>query len=158
MSSIDKTRLTTLLSVIALLMGGCSHTQQPDRRVYLISEDTRGIGGSGRDYCADAQVACFDKCWNSRPPLISIKKGSEKHHEYCTTQCLEQYMKCVQEQEHPSQVQGTRELRFPDIDKALAWLRVHKTEVAMGTLVVVAGVTFIVATGGSGALILAPLL
>ena len=48
-------------------------------------------------------------------------------------------------------------LRFSDMDAALDWLRTHKAEVALGTVVVVAGVVFIVSTGGAGALILAPL-
>jgi hypothetical protein len=50
-----------------------------------------------------------------------------------------------------------QELHFPDIDVALDWLRSHKAEVAIGTVVVVTGVAFVVATGGAGALILAPL-
>ncbi|NNB90825.1 hypothetical protein HJC10_31735 [Corallococcus exiguus] len=49
------------------------------------------------------------------------------------------------------------ELRFSNLDGALDWLRTHRTEVAIGTVVVIAGVAFVVATGGSGALILAPL-
>jgi hypothetical protein len=158
MRALAKTVSATLLPVIAILIAGCAHTQQPERRVYVISEEASGIGGSGRGHCADEQIVCFDRCWNSRPPLTSIKKGSEKHHEYCTTKCLEEYMKCVQGEEHPSQEQKTGALRFSNIDSALAWLREHKTEVAIGTLVVVAGVTFVVATGGSGALVLAPLL
>jgi hypothetical protein len=62
-------------------------------------------------------------------------------------------MACLEEQEELER----QELEFSNIDAALDWLRRHKTEVALGTVVVVAGVTFIVATGGTGALILAPL-
>jgi hypothetical protein len=43
------------------------------------------------------------------------------------------------------------------MDEALDWLKSHKTEVALGTVVIVAGVAFVLTTGGSGALILAPL-
>jgi hypothetical protein len=43
------------------------------------------------------------------------------------------------------------------MDRALAWLREHKAELALGTVVVVAGVAFVVATGGGGALLLVPL-
>lgn len=149
---------------VALLLAGamasihCAHTQQPEPRIYVISESFDGTGGSGTDYCAEEQIACFDRCWNSRPPLTSIRKGSEKHHEYCTTKCLEEFMDCIKEQEQRETENAKRELRFPNIDRALAWLREHKTEIAVGTLVVVAGVTFVVATGGSGALLLAPLL
>ena len=67
-------------------------------------------------------------------------------------------MNCIKEREQREAGQAAQELRFPSIDRALAWLREHKTEIAIGTIVVVAGVTFIVATGGSGALLLVPLL
>jgi hypothetical protein len=148
----------SLLSAAAMAVGGCAHTQRPESRVYVISEDASGIGGSGRDYCADEQIECFDRCWNSQPPLRSIRKGSEKHHEYCTTECLLQYMDCVKELERQEQERTSRKLQFSSIDRAIDWIREHKTEVAVGTLVVVAGVTFVIATGGSGALLLVPLL
>lgn len=151
-------KAVALLSAVAMVSVGCAHTQRPEPRIYVIAEDASGMGGSGHDYCADEQIACFDRCWNSYPPLTSIRKGSGKHHEYCTTKCLEEYMECIKDEEQREQERERRKLQFSSIDKALDWLRAHKTEIAVGTLVVVAGVTFVVATGGSGALILAPLL
>jgi len=50
-----------------------------------------------------------------------------------------------------------KELNFPRVDDAIEWIRNHKAEVALGTVVIIAGVAFIVTTGGAGALILAPL-
>jgi hypothetical protein len=41
--------------------------------------------------------------------------------------------------------------------EAVDWLRNHKAEIALGTIVLVAGIAFVLTTGGSGALILAPL-
>jgi hypothetical protein len=158
MRPIRTTKAVALLLAGAMASIHCAHTQQPEPRIYVISESFDGTGGSGNDHCAEEQIACFDRCWNSRPPLTSIRKGSEKHHEYCTTKCLEEFMDCIKEQEQRETEKAKRELRFPNIDRALAWLREHKTEIAVGTLVVVAGVTFVVVTGGSGALLLAPLL
>jgi hypothetical protein len=43
------------------------------------------------------------------------------------------------------------------VNEAIVWIREHKAEVALGTVVIVAGVAFVLTTGGSGALILAPL-
>ncbi len=63
-------------------------------------------------------------------------------------------MDCLKEQQA---LRSEKALHFSSIDRALEWLKEHKTEVAIGTIVVVAGVAFIVATGGTGALILAPL-
>lgn len=65
-------------------------------------------------------------------------------------------MECVEEQEQLER-ERKKDRHFSNIDSALEWLRNHKTEVAIGAVVVVAGVAFVVATGGGGALILAPL-
>ncbi|MBZ4370121.1 hypothetical protein [Corallococcus sp. AS-1-6] len=113
------------------------------------------MGGAGGRDCDAEHVTCFDRCWNSAPPLTSIKWGSGKHHEYCTEECRARYMDCIEDVERASR-KGS-ELRFSNLDGALDWLRTHRTEVAIGTVVVIAGVAFVVATGGSGALILAPL-
>jgi hypothetical protein len=48
-------------------------------------------------------------------------------------------------------------LKFSRIDEAVDWIKNHKAEVALGTVVIIAGVAFVITTGGSGALILAPL-
>jgi hypothetical protein len=53
--------------------------------------------------------------------------------------------------------QKARDLKFSRIDEAIEWIRNHKAQVALGTVVVIAGVAFVITTGGSGALILAPL-
>lgn len=66
-------------------------------------------------------------------------------------------MDCIEEKERQAQRGGSETLQFSSIDRALDWLKEHETEVAVGTVVVVAGVAFIVATGGAGALVLAPL-
>ncbi|WP_164016830.1 hypothetical protein [Pyxidicoccus trucidator] len=65
-------------------------------------------------------------------------------------------MDCINETQQQSRKGEGEPLHFSSIDSALEWLREHKTEVAIGTVVVVAGVAFIVATGGTGALVLAP--
>ncbi|WP_375766034.1 hypothetical protein NR798_30600 [Archangium gephyra] len=36
------------------------------------------------------------------------------------------------------------------MDLAVEWLKVHREEIVTGTLVVIAGVAFVVAAGGSG--------
>ncbi|MFY0574845.1 hypothetical protein ACN28S_11185 [Cystobacter fuscus] len=43
------------------------------------------------------------------------------------------------------------------MDEAIDWIKNHKAEVAIGTIVIVAGVAFVLSTGGFGTLILAPL-
>ncbi|WNG42610.1 hypothetical protein F0U61_52710 [Archangium violaceum] len=49
-------------------------------------------------------------------------------------------------------------MKFPVVDEAVAWLKRHREELLVGTVVVIAGVTFVVVVAGSGgtALVLAP--
>ncbi len=149
-------RRWALLTMLALCTA-CGHAQRPvHARTYVISEDAQGVGGSGARDCHQEQIQCFDKCWNSTPPYPH-RKGDGWHHAYCTRTCREDYVKCVQEQEEAERNRPRHTLEFPDVDRALSWLGEHKAEVAVGTVVIVAGVAFIVATGGSGALLLVPL-
>jgi hypothetical protein len=50
-----------------------------------------------------------------------------------------------------------RVLRFPAVNGAVEWLKEHRTELFVGTVVVIAGVTFVAVSGGAGLLVLAPL-
>ncbi len=69
-------------------------------------------------------------------------------------------MQCIDEQEElERQESRKKELHFSTIDAALDWLREHKAEVAVGTIVIVGGVIaapYVIAILG-GALVLAPL-
>ncbi len=66
-------------------------------------------------------------------------------------------MECIEEQEQWEQERKKKELHFRDTDAALNWLRSHKSEIVIGTVVIAGGVAFVIATGGAGALVLAPL-
>jgi hypothetical protein len=82
-----------------------------------------------------------------------MNKGDKGHHKHCESTCLARYMECVKEAKR-----AQKRLEFGDMDTALEWLRIHKTELVIGgTIVVVGGVVFTVATGGTGWLVLAPL-
>ncbi|MGE6756642.1 hypothetical protein ACQKGO_01415 [Corallococcus interemptor] len=153
--------------ILTVMMAtACGHTQRPERKTYVVSEDARGVGtaegpgtgGSGAEaYCGEVQNQCFQKCWRRKPSIKSIPKNSATHHQHCTTMCLNEFMKCVKEQEALEAQSAKRELRFPDMAAALAWLRAHKSEVALGTVVIVAGVGFTLAVGAAGLLVLSPI-
>jgi len=164
------TRVLALLVALATASVGCAHTQLPERKVYVISEDAsgvgsnveRGTGGAGAEaYCSEMEKQCFTKCWRRKPKIDSIKKGSERHHEECTTTCLKVFNDCVKElEERERQESQKKALHFPTMDAAINWIREHKTEVAVGTVVVVAGVIaapYVIAIAAGGALVLAPL-
>ncbi|WP_309888378.1 hypothetical protein [Archangium sp.] len=164
------TRLLALLMALAVASVGCAHTHPPERKVYVISEDASGVGsnvesgtgGAGAEaYCNEMEKQCFTKCWRRKPKIDSIPKGKATHHEYCTKRCREEFNKCLDElEERERQESQKKELHFPTMDAAIDWIREHKTEVAVGTVVVVAGVIaapYVVAIAAGGALILAPL-
>jgi len=142
---------------IAIVVGllGCSHAQpQVERHIYVIAEEGLGVGGSGGRDCDQEQIECFERCWNSKARPYPHVNRDEWYYKYCTKKCREEYLECIKEVEKTAQEKP--ELSFTSMDSALDWLRKNKTELIIGTVVVVAGVVFIVATSGTGALILVP--
>jgi hypothetical protein len=151
-------RLIVLMTAMAVLSVGCAHGQRPENRIYVISEDARGVGsalgtgGAGFRDCDAEHAQCFKECWNAPTLPWPHTKRDEWYNEYCTRECRKQYMECEKENEKKA-----KELKFSRVEDAVGWIRAHKTEVALGTVVIIAGVAFVITTGGSGALILAPL-
>jgi hypothetical protein len=154
-------RLVRLTAALAIAAVGCAHTQVPESRVYVIAEDIRGVGdslgtgGSGGRDCQAEHEECFRRCWEKARPKYPHKRDGW-YYERCTTDCREEFNKCEEEEEQAER-ERARELKFSRIHEAVDWIKEHKAEVALGTVVVVAGVAFVLTTGGSGALILAPL-
>lgn len=154
-------KLLALMSALTIASVGCVHTQQPENRIYVVSEDARGVGtalgtggaGGERD-CQAEHEECFRKCWKkSRPPYPH--KHDEWYYKRCTADCSKAYNECVDEQEAARE--GAKKLEFSRVDQAVEWIRNNKAGVALGTVVIIAGAAFVITTGGSGALILAPL-
>ncbi|WP_257449684.1 hypothetical protein [Archangium lipolyticum] len=149
---------TVLVVAVVVASIGCAHSQRPEPRIYVISEDARGVGtalgtgGSGFRNCDAEQNECYDDCWNTEPLPYPQTERDGWLRRHCTSKCLKVYMECEKANE-----QKARELKFSRVDEAIEWIRNHKAQVALGTVVVIAGVAFVLTTGGSGALILAPL-
>jgi hypothetical protein len=146
--------LVVLLTVAATGGVGCAHSQVPERKSYFISEDAGGMGGSGGYDCDEEFKQCMKRCWDKRYPWPHNKPQAGWYHERCEQDCNKTYNDCEDEKE---EVEKRKKLKFSRMDEAIAWLRSHKAEAALGTVVIVAGVAFVLTTGGSGALILAPL-
>ena len=149
------------MSVMALAGAGCTHTQQTENRIYVISKDTRGVGtalgtgGSGDRDCQAEHEECFRRCWRkSHPPYPH--KHDEWYYKRCTADCGKAFNECVDEQEEEAG-ETVKKLEFSRVDLAIEWIKNNKAEVALGTIVIIAGAAFVITTGGSGALILAPL-
>ncbi|MFL5358476.1 hypothetical protein [Archangium sp.] len=150
------------MTAVAMACAGCTHVQRPESRIYVISESTEGVGtslasgGSGHD-CQKEHEECVGRCWNKKNwPYPHNKEQSGWYLERCEHDCSQEFAKCEEEQEEAARSRG-KKLEFSGMSEAAAWIREHKAEVAIGTVVVVAGVSFVLATGGAGALVLAPL-
>lgn len=99
--------------------------------------------------CDQEQIECFRSCWKKKP-AAPIERGGPSHYAYCQNTCREAYEDCLKLKEPHALV-------FSALDEATDWLRRHRREVLVGTLVTAAGVTFIVISAGAGVLVLAPL-
>lgn len=102
--------------------------------------------------CEDEFDQCVAMCIKSLtgPNWSHANQGSKAR--ICRDRCRPAYNDC-------SRLRDLAEARrFPVIDDAVDWLKRHREELEVGTVVVVAGVAFVVIVAGSGgtALILAP--
>ncbi|HYO51743.1 hypothetical protein [Archangium sp.] len=155
-------RLIVLVTVMAMASARCAHAQRPEPQIHIISEDAEGVGtalgsgGAGGHDCQKEHEECMEICWKKRYPWPHNKRQAGWYYKRCTSDCKDQYNECMKEQEEAAKERG-KKLEFSRMAQAIEWIRVHKAEVALGTIVIVGGVAFILATGGSGALILAPL-
>lgn len=159
-------RLLALVCAVTVTCAGCGHarTVQGPERTYVVDEDASGVGaglgtgGSGYD-CDDALNTCFNTCWESARKPYPHTENNEWYYKHCTRECRKEYMSCIEEQEkeEAERVKKHPPLEFSNLDRARDWIQTHKSELVLGTVVIVAGTAFILVTGGSGALLLAPL-
>jgi hypothetical protein len=103
--------------------------------------------------CDEENRECIRKCMDRPLPrgyghMTSGKKygGKEK---YCTNECQQPYRDCVElERLHPRE--------FTAIEPAVDWLKRNYKLVLVGSVVVIAGIAFVVVSAGAGAVLLAP--
>ncbi|MFE8597651.1 hypothetical protein [Archangium violaceum] len=155
--------MIVLMTLTAMAGVGCTHAQRPEAKAHFVSGDTEGVGaalasgGAGGHDCQKEHEECVKRCWNKKNwPYPHNIKQSGWYLERCEHDCRVEFNECEKEQEEAAR-ERARKLEFSRMNEAVEWIRAHKTEVALGTIVTVAGVAFVLTTGGSGALILAPL-
>ncbi|HEX5746057.1 MAG TPA: hypothetical protein VFZ09_07425 [Archangium sp.] len=121
----------------------------------IISSTTSGdivlVGGRRRD-CDQEQIDCHRNCMRRKlpAPLNYIPRGHPRHDKICRENCLSAYNDCLA-------AEKARALRFSAVDHATEWLKEHRTQLLLGTVVVIAGVSFVVVFSGGGLFALAPL-
>jgi hypothetical protein len=121
-------------------------------------ESTAGriVLASGRqDDCYAQYIDCYHQCRKAPvPPEFNQYLhdfGAEAGHDrYCSEKCMRQYTQCLRGQGH-------RQQEFTVVDGAVDWLKRNHKAVLIGSVVVIAGVVFVVISAGAGAVVLAPI-
>jgi hypothetical protein len=75
------------------------------------------------------------------------KRGGKS--EFCRGECQQAYDDCVE-------LERLRPQEFSAVDGAVDWLKRHRNGILVGSVIVIAGVTFVVVSAGVGLLVLAP--
>src|SRR3712207_832217 len=94
-------RLLILTGILAMASMGCTHTQRPERRTYVVAEDAHGVGtalgtgGAGDDDCQRQHEECVKQCWKKRYPWPHHPNQSGWYYQRCVSDCGSQYNDCV---------------------------------------------------------------
>ncbi|MDC0711945.1 hypothetical protein POL68_25985 [Stigmatella sp. ncwal1] len=109
--------------------------------------------GRKRD-CDEENRECIRECMSRSLPrglghITSRGRGLGGKEAYCNDKCMQPYLDCAQLQDLEPQ-------EFTAVDTAVDWVKRHRTLILTGTVVIIAGVAFIVISAGAGLVILAP--
>lgn len=121
---------------------------------------TEGMAGrvvlatSRQSDCYAQYLECYHQCRQTPIPsafnhYIEDFGPRAGHDRYCSETCMRQYTKCLKGQAHRAQ-------SFTAVDNAVDWLKRNHRTVLIGSLFVIAGVTFVTVSAGAGVIVLAP--
>lgn len=103
--------------------------------------------------CDQENQDCYRKCMERALPrgyggFTSPRKRGGKS-EFCRGECQQAYDDCLE-------LERLRPQEFTAEGGAIHWLKKHRTEVLVGSVLVIAGVAFVVVSAGAGLIVLAP--
>ncbi|HLL01224.1 MAG TPA: hypothetical protein VK539_11595 [Myxococcaceae bacterium] len=118
------------------------------------AERTIVLAANRKRDCDEENDECFRKCMD-RPLARGFghttsggrKRGGKE--EFCIKECQQAYADC-------RELEKLKPQEFMAVDGALDWLKRNHKLVLVGSVVVIAGVAFVVISGGAGLVILAP--
>jgi hypothetical protein len=104
--------------------------------------------------CDEENRECFNKCMSRPLPrgyghITAGRGGNGGKEEHCDRECRQPYLDCIE-------LQRLKPQEFAAIDSAVDWLKRNRKAVLVGSVVVVAGVAFVVLSAGAGLVVLAP--
>jgi hypothetical protein len=157
--------LTHLVLVIRELPDGqVSHSWQraddSDLSHFRYPSSLDGLAGrivlatSQQDDCYAQYLECYYQCRKAPVPpefdhYLHDFGPAAGHERYCSEKCMRKYTDCLR-------AQGRRQQESTAIDNAVDWLKRNRKGVLVGSLVVIAGVVFVVVSAGAGLVVLAP--
>ena len=102
--------------------------------------------------CDKENDECVDKCLGRPLPeeFNHITNLGAKA-AYCRQQCQQAYDDC-------RELERLQPRKFTAVDGALDWLKRHRKAILVGSVIIIAGVAFVVVSAGTGLVILAPVL
>jgi hypothetical protein len=87
-------------------------------------------------------IKCYRRCMNNPNPPKGAKKGDSTHVRHCREKCLKEYMDRMRKA-------GLLK-EFSALDAAVEWVKNHGKEIAIGSLIVIGTVVYVISTGGAG--------
>lgn len=120
--------------------------RHPSRPIVLVMSPQRD--------CDEELRECMRECMSRPLPrgfghITSGGRGKGGKEEYCNRRCMQPYLDC-------SKLQELKPQEFTAIDNAVDWLKRHRKSILVGSVVIIAGVVFVVVSAGAGLLVLAP--
>jgi hypothetical protein len=130
-------------------------TFDPSRYAYRVTAriaEGRIVRASFNRDCEEERDSCEEMCKASLKGRNWSHASADSKAEICRGRCSPAYLDCSRLREQADAV------KFPATDKAVDWLKRHREEILVGTVIVIAGVAFTVIIVGSGgtALVLVP--
>jgi hypothetical protein len=121
-------------------------TRNPSRSIMIAMNPQRD--------CDEELRECMRECMSRPLPrgfghITSGGRGKGGKEDYCNRRCMQPYLDC-------SKLQELRPQEFTVIDSAVDWLKRHRRSILVGSVVVIAGVAFVVVSAGAGLVVLAP--
>ena len=106
--------------------------------------------------CETELKGCEEMCRASLKGRDWTHASAGSKNAICRERCMPAYQDCCKLRDLAEA--GKPRVSFPVVDSAVDWLKQHRRELLVGTVVVIAGVAFavVVAGSGGGALVLAP--
>jgi hypothetical protein len=104
--------------------------------------------------CDQENRDCYRECMSRPLPrgyghVTSGRKRGGKS-QYCRDICWQAYIDC-------SEPQGRQPREFTAVDEAVDWLKRNQKAILVGSVIMIAGVVFVVVSAGAGAAVLAPI-